>query len=435
MATDAENQRGEPVAPAPLGGEPEGRARRRIGAALRSRPHLGRTLLIGVPIVLVAIVLAWRYFAARETTDDAQIDGHITPIAARVGGTVLTVKVDDNEVVHGGAVLVEIDPRDYRIALQRAEAELADAQAALVAARNGIPITTTTTASQVSVAGANVEQAEAGTRAAAREVDAARARLNVAQARLEEATANATRAERDRERLKQLVAKDEVSEQQYDAAVAAADAARASVESARAAIVEAERGVEVAESRRVQADGMLVQARADLRAAETAPEQVKVTRSRADSAEARVKLAQAALAQARLNLQYTTVVAPSAGVVSKKSVEPGQVVQPGQPLLALVSLDDIWVTANFKETQLHSMRPGQRATISVDAYGRSYEGHVDSIAAATGARFSLLPPENATGNYVKVVQRIPVKIVFEKGQDPQHLLRPGMSVVPTVMVR
>jgi len=217
--------------------------------------------------------------------------------------------------------------------------------------------------------------------------------------------------------------------------VAAADAARAGVESARAVIVEAERGVEVAESRHVQAGGMMVEAEAGLRAARTAPEQVTVTRSRADSAEARVRLAQAALAQARLNLQYTTVVAPSAGVVSRKSVEPGQVVQPGQPLLALVSLGDIWVTANFKETQLHAMRPGQPATISVDAYGRRYKGHVDSIAAATGARFSLLPPENATGNYVKVVQRIPVKIVFEKGQDPQRLLRPGMSVVPTVMVR
>ena len=435
MATGADNDRGEPMDTGPLGAEREGPARSRAGAALRGRPGLKRTLFIGVPLVLVVVVLAWRHFAARETTDDAQIDGHITPIAARVGGSVATVKVNDNELVQAGAVLVEIDPRDYRIALQRAEAELADAQAVLVAARNGIPITTTTTASQVSVAGATVEGAEAGARAAAREVDAARARLKVAQARLEEATANATRAERDRERLKQLVAKDEVSQQQYDTAVAAADAARAGVESARAVIVEAERGVEVAEARRVQAGGMMVEAEAGLRAARTAPEQVTVTRSRADSAEARVKLAQAALAQARLNLQYTTVVAPSAGVVSRKSVEPGQVVQPGQPLLALVSLDDIWVTANFKETQLHAMRPGQPATISVDAYGRRYKGHVDSIAAATGARFSLLPPENATGNYVKVVQRIPVKIVFEKGQDPQHLLRPGMSVVPTVMVR
>jgi membrane fusion protein (multidrug efflux system) len=191
----------------------------------------------------------------------------------------------------------------------------------------------------------------------------------------------------------------------------------------------------VAESRRVQAAGTQVLSQADLRTARTAPEQVAVIRSRADSAEARVKLAQAAMEQSRLNLQYTTVKAPSAGVVSRKTVETGQVVQPGQPLLALVSLDDLWVTANFKETQLHDMRPGQPATIGVDAYGRTYKGRVDSIAAATGARFSLLPPENATGNYVKVVQRIPVKIVFEQGQDPQHLLRPGMSVVTTVLDR
>jgi membrane fusion protein (multidrug efflux system) len=435
MATGVENQRPGSTDGGPPGTEPERPARNRVAAALEARPRLGGLLLVGVPLALVAIVLAWRYFAVRETTDDAQIDGHITPIASRVGGTVLAVKVDDNQIVEAGTVLVEIDPRDYRVALQRAEAELADAQAVLVAARNGVPITTTTTSSQVSVAGANVERADAGARAAAREVDAARARLGVVQARLQEATANAIRAERDRERLKQLVAKDEVSQQQYDAAVAAADAARAGVESARAAIVEAERGIEVAESRRVQAAGTQVLSQADLRTARTAPEQVAVIRSRADSAEARVKLAQAAMEQSRLNLQYTTVKAPSAGVVSRKTVETGQVVQPGQPLLALVSLDDLWVTANFKETQLHDMRPGQPATIGVDAYGRTYKGRVDSIAAATGARFSLLPPENATGNYVKVVQRIPVKIVFEQGQDPQHLLRPGMSVVTTVLDR
>jgi membrane fusion protein (multidrug efflux system) len=239
MATGVENQRPGSTDGGPPGTEPERPARNRVAAALEARPRLGGLLLVGVPLALVAIVLAWRYFAVRETTDDAQIDGHITPIASRVGGTVLAVKVDDNQIVEAGTVLVEIDPRDYRVALQRAEAELADAQAVLVAARNGVPITTTTTSSQVSVAGANVERADAGARAAAREVDAARARLGVVQARLQEATANAIRAERDRERLKQLVAKDEVSQQQYDAAVAAADAARAGVESARAAIVEA----------------------------------------------------------------------------------------------------------------------------------------------------------------------------------------------------
>jgi membrane fusion protein (multidrug efflux system) len=255
------------------------------------------------------------------------------------------------------------------------------------------------------------------------------------QARLKEATANATRAARDLERLKPLLAKDEVSQQQYDAAVAASDAARAAVESAQALIVEATQAVSVAEGRRAQASNALTQAQAELRTARTAPEQVAVTRARAESARARVQQAKALLEQATLNLAYTTIKAPRAGRVSKKSVEPGQVIQPGQPLLAIVPVEDVWITANFKETQLKDMRQGQRASVSVDAYGRRYEGRVESIAAATGARFSLLPPENATGNYVKVVQRIPVKIVLDKGQDPEHLLRPGMSVVPTVYTR
>jgi membrane fusion protein (multidrug efflux system) len=345
------------------------------------------------------------------------------------------MKVDDNQVVEAGAVLVAIDQRDYQTALERARADYSDAQAALAAAQAGVPITSTTTASQMSSAGASVERAASGAEAATRDVDASRARLASIQARLKEAQANATRASRDLDRMKQLVAKDEISQLQYDAAVAAADAARATVESAQASVNESTQAVSVAESRRMQALNALTQAQAELRTARTGPEQVTVIKARAESAAARVLQARAVLDQATLNLAYTTVTAPVAGRVSKKSVEPGQVIQPGQPLLAIVPVEDIWITANFKETQLKNMRPGQPATVSVDAYGRTYEGHVDSIAAATGARFSLLPPENATGNYVKVVQRIPVKIVLDKGQDPQHLLRPGMSVIPTVHTR
>ncbi len=217
--------------------------------------------------------------------------------------------------------------------------------------------------------------------------------------------------------------------------MAAAEAARATVESAQASLAEATQAVSIAQSRTVQADRVLAGAQADLRIAHTGPEQVLVTKARAESAEARVLQAQAALEQANLNLQYTTVTAPSAGRVSKKSVEPGQVIQPGQPLLAIVPIENIWITANFKETQLSHMRPGQPVSISVDASDRTYRGRVESIAAATGARFSLLPPENATGNYVKVVQRIPVKIVLDPGQDAEHLLRPGMSVEPTVYTK
>jgi membrane fusion protein, multidrug efflux system len=403
--------------------EPGKRARRR------------QLIAIAAVVILVGVAAAWWHYSGRESTDDAQVDGHIVPIAARVGGTVLSVTVEDNQHVAAGQILAEIDPRDYRVALQRAEADFADAQAALAAAQAGIPITSTTAASQVSSAGANVERAKAGTDAANRDVEAARARLGSMQARLREAQANATKTARDLERMKQLVAEDEVSQQQYDAAVAGAEAAHATVESAQAAVAEATQAVSVAESRRIQAGGAVTQAEAELRTAHTGPEQVTVTRARAQSAEARVAQAKAALEQATLNMGYTVVKAPMAGRVSKKSVEAGQVIQPGQPLLAIVPIEDIWITANFKETQLKDMRPGQRVSIEVDAYDRSYQGKVDSIAAATGARFSLLPPENATGNYVKVVQRVPVKIVLEKGQDPEHLLRPGMSVVPTVFTR
>ena len=399
------------------------------------QPRTRKILLAAVICVPLLVAALWWYLAGRESTDDAQIDGHITPIAARIGGTVLAVHVQDNENVKAGAVLVEIDPRDYQVALMRAEAELADAVAALDAARAGVPITTTSTSGQLSSAGANVDRADAGVAVAASDVEAAQARLGAAQARLREATAVQTRLTKDLERMKQLVAKDEISQQQFDAAVAAADASHASVDSARSGVAEAEKAVAAAESRRTQAEGMLTQARADLRTAKTAPEQVAITRSRQRSAEARVQLARAALEQATLNLAYATVKAHQDGYVSKKSVEPGQVVQAGQPLMALVSLEDIWVTANFKENEVGHMRPGQPATVKVDANGRSYRAHVDSLAAATGARFSLLPPENATGNFVKVVQRVPVKIVLEPGQDPEHMLRPGMSVVPTVFVR
>lgn len=418
-------QAGEPAAPAADGG---------VSGFLRDRPRR-RWLMAGGVVLLAVAAGVWWYLGGHESTDDAQIDGHIVPISARVGGTAEEVRIDDNQVVEAGAVLVQIDPRDYRTAQARAEADYADAQAALAAAQASVPITTTTTASQVSSASASVDRAASGTDAATRDVEGSRARLASTRARLKEAQANATMAARDLERMKQLIVKDEVSQQQYDAAVAGAEAAAAMVESAQAAVTEATQAVSMAESRRAQAGNALAQAHADLAAARTAPEQIAVTKARAESAAARVLQAKAALDQANLNLAYTTVRAPTGGRVSKKSVEPGQVVQPGQPLLAIVPIEDIWITANFKETQLENMRPGQRATVSVDAYGHVYEGHVDSIAAATGARFSLLPPENATGNYVKVVQRVPVKIVLDKGQDPGHLLRPGMSVVPTVHTR
>jgi membrane fusion protein (multidrug efflux system) len=394
-------------------------------------------LVAGVVLLLLAGAGVWAWATAgREATDDAQVDARVTQIAARVPGTVARVAVNDNQQVEPGAVLVELDPRDYQVAVDKARAELADAEATALAARTTIPITSASAASGVTTARGGIMQAQSGVVAAEREIEAARARLTTAQARLRETEANAAKAARDVERLRGLLAKDEISQQQFDATAAAADALKAGVDSARSQIAEADAGIRVAESRLAQARAGEDQARAELQTAQTGPSQVAATRARASSADARVMQSRANLAQAELNLQYVTVKAPARGIVSKKGVNAGQVVQSGQPLLALVQNDDVWVTANFKETQLKNMRPGQRATIDVDALGgREFKGTVDSLAGATGARFSLLPPENATGNFVKVVQRVPVKIVLEPGQDPEHLLKPGMSVTPTVYTK
>jgi membrane fusion protein, multidrug efflux system len=394
-------------------------------------------LLIGVVLVVVVAAAVWLWATAgRESTDDAQVDARVTQIASRVPGTVARVAVNDNQLVEAGMVLIELDPRDYQVAIDKARAELVDAEAAAVAAQSSVPITSTTAASNVTTARGAIMQAQSGVVAAEKEIEAARAHLTTAQARLREAEANAAKAARDVERLRGLLAKDEISQQQFDTTAAGAAALKAAADSARSQIAEAEAGIRVAESRLTQARAGEDQAHAELQTAQTGPSQVTATRARASSAEARVMQARASLAQAELNLQYATVKAPARGIVSKKGVNTGQVIQSGQPLLALVQIDDVWVTANFKETQLKNMRPGQRATIDVDAFGgREFKGKVDSLAGATGARFSLLPPENATGNFVKVVQRVPVKIVLEPGQDPEHLLKPGMSVVPTVYTK
>jgi membrane fusion protein (multidrug efflux system) len=396
---------------------------------------MARIRILAGALVLAAVgVGVWLWLSAgRVSTDDAQVDARVTQIAARVSGTVTKVAVNDNQLVDTGAVLVELDPRDYQVAIDKARAELADAEASAIAAQNNVPITSTTAASNVTNARGGITQAQGGVTAAERELDAARARLTTAQARVREAEANAAKAARDVERLRGLLAKDEVSQQQFDSLVAAAEAQKAAADSARSQVAEAEAGIRVAESKLTQARAGTEQAHAELQTAQTGPQQVNAMKARAASAEAHVQQARANLAQAELNLQYTVVKSPARGIVSKKGVNAGQVVQAGQPLLALVQIDDVWVTANFKETQLKDLRAGQRATITVDALGgHEFKGKVESIAGATGARFSLLPPENATGNFVKIVQRVPVKIVLDPGQDPDHLLRPGMSVTPTI---
>jgi membrane fusion protein (multidrug efflux system) len=316
---------------------------------------------------------------------------------------------------------VEIDPTDYQVAFDRAKADYEDAQAAASAAGVNVPITDVNTTSQVSATEADVASARAGIAAARQQFDAAKAQRD-------EAEANNVKAQNDLLRYKQLVDKQEISQQQYDQAVAAARADAAAVASAHAM-------ADAAQSQVIQAQGKLVQAEANLRYAQTAPRQMQISRSRAASAEAQVKQKKAALDQAQLNLQYTKVIAPVAGVVSDRTVEVGQNVAPGQELMKVIPLSDIWITADFKETQLRYMKVGQPVTIEVDANGRKYKGKVNSIAGASGARFSLLPPENATGNYVKVVQRIPVKIVLDPGENNDQSLRPGMSVEPKVWIR
>jgi membrane fusion protein (multidrug efflux system) len=395
-----------------------------------------------MPLLIVAAVLAvgvgagaWYHASGRESTDNAQVEAHITPLAARVGGAILDVSVRDNQRVAAGDVLVRIDARDYDVALARARAELADAEAAAAIAATGLPIAETTSASDIQRAAGSTASAAAASAAAAGAVDAAGARLQAARARAVEAEATAEKARKDRDRLNGLIAKEEISQQQFDAAVASAKVAEAAVDSARAAVLEAETGVRGAESRLAESRGAVRQAQASQQATEVGPAQIRAARARLDAARARVAQARAAVAQAELQLEYTTVKAPVAGVVSRKSVEPGQVVQPGQALLALVSLADVWVVANFKETQLGSIHPGQRATVEIDAYDRDVEGRVESIAAATGAKFSLLPAENASGNFVKVVQRVPVKIAIPAEAAADVQMRPGMSVVVTVHIR
>jgi membrane fusion protein (multidrug efflux system) len=405
------------------------------------RGERGKVTLTHILVFLVVVGLAWggyavwKELAKVESTDDAQIDGSVHSISARVAGHVVEVMVEDQQSVKAGDVLVQLDRKDYEVAVAKAKADLADALATLQSSQTDVPITSVTWASNLSSAKSSHEDASAGVSWAERQLGVARARLVTAQANVRVAQANYSKAAEDVKRYKMLVDKDEISKQQYDQAVASAEAARATLDAQQAAVVEAQQNISVSEKAVDQAKAKVSQAEAGIQAAMTGPQQVKVTESRARSAAARVQQQQAALDQAELNLQYTTVVAPVAGIVGKKTVAQGQNVSPGQELMAILPLDDLWVTANFKETQLREMKVGQPVTIKVDAYGREYTGKIERIAGASGARMSLLPPENATGNFVKVVQRVPVRIEFDPGQNRDHILRMGMSVVPTVRVR
>ena len=377
-------------------------------------------ILVVALVVVVGGIFLWRYLSSYESTDDAQADVHLYPVSARVSGYVVKVNVDDNQWVGRGTVLVEIDPKDYEVAVAQAQANLASAEATAQSLNITVPITSVNSSSQLKSTESDITNTNAG-------IIAAQRQLAAAQAQVEQARANDVKVQDDLKRYKLLVDKREVAEQVYDQAVAAAKSSTAAVAAAIANESAAQQFIAQAQSRQVQAE-------ANHQYAETGPRQVSSSKARARAAIADVEEKRALLVQAQLNLGYTKIVAPVSGEVNK-TVVVGLNIQAGQQLLTVVPLDEVWVTANFKETQLKRMRVGQKAEIHIDSNGRTLKGHVDSIAGATGPLFSLLPPENATGNYVKIVQRIPVKIVLDPGENRDRQLRPGMNVVPDVYLQ
>jgi membrane fusion protein (multidrug efflux system) len=382
----------------------------------------GIIIVVLVVVVLVALGLWWRSTFS-EDTDDAQINGHLIQVSSRIAGQVIHVDVDENQYVKAGDPICELDPRDFQVAVENAQAALASAQANAAAAQVAVPLLSVNTGSNLSAAGADLSGAHAS-------VSQAQQQLQAAEARVAQADANNVKAQADLTRYTPLVQKDVISKQQFDAAVAAADAAKASLADAKASQQAAADGVRVARDKESSA-------MAQLKYAQTGPQQVAAENARARQAQAQVQQAQAQLDQAKLNLGYTKIIAPASGIITRKSAEINQNVSVGQNLMTLVSLEDLWITANFKETQLKHMTSGQSAEIHVDSTGKDYKGKVTQIGGATGSVLSLFPPENATGNYVKVVQRVPVRIDFTdlKDEDKDHLLRPGLSVEPKVAVK
>jgi membrane fusion protein (multidrug efflux system) len=399
-----------------------------------ANPKTKRLLAAGGAVVLAIVAGLFIYFHNRESTDDAQVDGHITPLASKVYGRVSQVLVDDNQAVKGGQVLVRIDARDYQAAVDQAKASLLLAESEARSAGVDVPRTRENVLSGTSSADAQLMGAQADVaRAQATYEQAQTADLAWAQANVEKSEANAELAKADLARYRPLMEKGEISKQQYDAAKANADATASALKADKERLAQAQRNVDVAKAQLDAAKARVEQAKAELASARANVKQVSMKAADAQAKIAKVEQARAALEAAQLNLSYTDITAPVDGVATHKQVEPGQIVQAGQGLLVVVPLESVWVTANFKETQLKNMKPGQKAEVKVDTYGKTFSGHVDSIAGATGSVLSLLPPENATGNYVKVVQRIPVKIVLDLIPQEKAVLRPGMNVDATVI--
>jgi len=399
-----------------------------------ANPTIRRGLFLGGIVLVAAVVGLFVYFHNRESTDDAQVDGHITPVASKIYGRVARVLIDDNQAVKAGQVLVQIDPADYQAAVDQAKAALALAESEARSAGVDVPRTSETVASGTSSAEAQLSGAQADLmRAQAAYEQAQTADLAWAQANVDRSHANAQLAKADLERYTPLMEKGEISKQQYDAAKANADASASALVADEQRLAQAKRNIDITRAQLEAAKARVEQAKAGVSSAHADQKRVAMRSADAQAKVASVERARAQLAAAELNLSYCNVVAPVDGVATHKTVEPGQIVQQGQGLLVVVPLQNVWVTANFKETQLRYMKPGQKAYVKVDTYGKTFSGHVDSIAGATGAVLSLLPPENATGNYVKVVQRIPVKIVLDPIPQSVAVLRPGMNVEATVV--
>jgi membrane fusion protein, multidrug efflux system len=397
----------------------------------------GKKIFI-VLFVLLALVVGgtavWLHYRDRVSSDDANVDGHISSVAPKISGNVIEVAVSDNQQVKAGQVLVRIDPRDYQARVDSAKAALQQAESQANAAQQMVPLTANTTASANTAAAAQVADAQAEeARARASYQQAASSDIKAAEATVRARQADADRAQADLARMQPLVDKAEISRQQYDSYVAAARVAQSNLDAAREKLGSVQQDASIRQAAVNAAQSRVNQARAQLQSSEANRKQVGIRSSEAGTASATVAAARANLEAAELQLSYCTIVAPLDGVVTRKSVEVGQIVQPGQSLMTIIPLQDTWVTANFKETQLANVHPGQRAEIHVDMYGKSVWGHVDSIAGATGSKLSLLPPENATGNFVKVVQRIPVKVTIDKQND--LVLRPGMNVDVTIFTK
>jgi membrane fusion protein, multidrug efflux system len=399
-----------------------------------ANPKLRRILLIAGATLLVAFASLYLYYHNRESTDDAQVDGHITPISSKIYGRVAEVLVNDNEQVKAGQVLVRIDPRDYQAELDQAKGELALAEADAQSAGVDIPRTRENVASGTSGADAQLAGAEADlARAQVTYEQAKTSDLAWAQANVDKSKANAELAQADLARYKPLLDKGEISKQQYDAAKANADATASALRADQEKFDQAGRSVDITRAQLVAAQARVAQAKAGVAAAHADTRQIGMRTADALGKAGKVQQQRGKVQSAQLNLSYTEIVAPVDGIATHKQVEVGQIVQQGQGLMVVVPLQNVWVTANFKETQLRKMKPGQKAEVHVDTYGKTFSGHLDSIAGATGAVLSLLPPENATGNYVKVVQRIPVKIVLDPISPDKAILRPGMNVDATVV--